>query len=218
MFRSKKGATPGSEPVSESVAAVEVAAPQPEVARPEPRRNIPFPAGRPLPHSAFPLDISRRSSELSQIAGRGGEPAQAGAARDKTMTIGREVEFRGEITVCDRLVIDGSAQLTVSGARLLQIGAAGVFTGAADVAEADIGGRFEGELTVRERLTIRVTGQVRGRIRYGQIVIEAGGELSGDVGTLDAQARDSATGDGAPGDGSALPSPFADVKLAAPAD
>lgn len=217
MFRSKKGASPGSEPTGETVVAVEVAAPQPEAAKPEPRRNLPFQAARPLPHTAFPLDISRRSSELAQIAGRSGEPGPA-ATRDKTMTIGRDVELRGEVSVCDRLVVDGTARLTVSGARLLQIGANGLFSGTADVAEADIGGRFDGDLTVRERLTIRAAGQVRGRIRYGQIVVEAGGELSGDVGTLDAQVRVPAGDEAGSVEASAQTAPFADVKLAAPAD
>jgi cytoskeletal protein CcmA (bactofilin family) len=42
-------------------------------------------------------------------------------------------------------------------------------------------GRFEGSLTVRNRLLIRATGRVNGTIRYGQIEIECGGRISGDV-------------------------------------
>ncbi len=42
-------------------------------------------------------------------------------------------------------------------------------------------GRFEGTLTVRKRLVIRATGRVSGTIRYGQIEIECGGRISGDV-------------------------------------
>ncbi|MCU0837898.1 MAG: polymer-forming cytoskeletal protein [Rhodospirillales bacterium] len=217
MFRSKKGSNPSSEPAAETAAAVEAVLPQPEVAKPEPRRNVPFPAARPLPHTAFPMDISRRSSELAQIAGRGGDAAQAASGRDKSLAIGRDVDMRGEVSVCDRLIVDGSAHLTVSGARLLQIGASGLFTGGADVAEADIAGRFDGDLTVRERLTIRASGQVRGRVRYGQIVIEAGGELTGDVAAVD-QGGASAVVDGAAGGAASPVTPFADMKLAAPAD
>jgi len=46
---------------------------------------------------------------------------------------------------------------------------------------AEIHGGFSGELTVRKCLTIHATGQVTGKIRYGKLVIEEGGEISGDI-------------------------------------
>ena len=49
---------------------------------------------------------------------------------------------------------------------------------------AEIRGRFDGELTVRKQLVIRATGHVSGKIRYGKLSIEEGGELSGDVGAI----------------------------------
>ncbi|MGZ9112671.1 MAG: bactofilin family protein, partial [Rhodoplanes sp.] len=53
-------------------------------------------------------------------------------------------------------------------------------------AEADIGGHFEGNLVARERLTVRPTGRIRGSIRYAQITIEAGGQITGEMTMLDA--------------------------------
>ena len=44
--------------------------------------------------------------------------------------------------------------------------------------EADIRGRFDGDLVVHKRLLIRATGRVSGAIRYGEIEIEAGGKIS----------------------------------------
>jgi cytoskeletal protein CcmA (bactofilin family) len=38
-----------------------------------------------------------------------------------------------------------------------------------------------GDLTVRKCLTIHATGRVTGKIRYGKLVIEEGGELDGDI-------------------------------------
>ena len=38
--------------------------------------------------------------------------------------------------------------------------------------EAEVRGRFEGDLTVRKRLLIKSTGRVSGTVRYGQIEIE----------------------------------------------
>ena len=69
--------------------------------------------------------------------------------------------------------------------RLIEVAPTGVFKGNADVEEADISGRFEGELIARGRLVVRAGGRVQGKIRYGRIVIEQGGEISGDMQTLD---------------------------------
>ena len=42
-------------------------------------------------------------------------------------------------------------------------------------------GRFEGDLVVHNRLLIKATGRVSGTIRYGQIEIECGGQIFGDI-------------------------------------
>ena len=68
--------------------------------------------------------------------------------------------------------------------RVLQIAEIGELVGKAAVDMAEIRGRFDGELTVRKQLVIRATGHVSGKIRYGKLSIEEGGELSGDVGAL----------------------------------
>ena len=47
--------------------------------------------------------------------------------------------------------------------------------------QIEVRGRFEGNLIVRNRLLIRATGRVSGTIRYGQIEIECGGQISGDI-------------------------------------
>ena len=52
--------------------------------------------------------------------------------------------------------------------------------------EPEIHGRFEGELTARKQLVIHASGKVSGKIRYGKLTIEEGGELSGDIGALSA--------------------------------
>jgi len=59
-----------------------------------------------------------------------------------------------------------------------------VFNGAASIDIAEIRGRFDGELTARKQLVIHASGRVAGKIRYGNIKIEEGGEISGDVGSL----------------------------------
>ena len=59
------------------------------------------------------------------------------------------------------------------------------FVGKAEVEEAEISGVYEGELTVRRRLLIRGTGQVKGTVRYGELEIERGGRLSGSVSMIE---------------------------------
>jgi cytoskeletal protein CcmA (bactofilin family) len=51
---------------------------------------------------------------------------------------------------------------------------------------AEVRGNFEGELTARKRLVIHATGKVTGTIRYGAMMVEEGGTISGDVATLTA--------------------------------
>jgi cytoskeletal protein CcmA (bactofilin family) len=58
---------------------------------------------------------------------------------------------------------------------------AGEFKGSAEIDIAEIRGVFDGNLTVREKLVIYSTGKVTGKIRYGKVVIEEGGQLSGEI-------------------------------------
>ena len=68
--------------------------------------------------------------------------------------------------------------------RVIQIAQQGVFSGTCGIDVAEIHGRFEGELTARKTLVIHATGKVSGKIRYGKLHIEEGGEVSCDVGSL----------------------------------
>lgn len=65
--------------------------------------------------------------------------------------------------------------------RVIQIAQQGAFHGSAEIDIAEIHGEFEGTLTVRQKLVIHSTGKVSGKIRYGKIVIEEGGQLSGEI-------------------------------------
>jgi cytoskeletal protein CcmA (bactofilin family) len=65
--------------------------------------------------------------------------------------------------------------------RVIQIAEQGAFKGSAEIDIAEIHGVFDGNLTVRQKLVIYATGRVTGKIRYGKVVIEEGGQLSGDI-------------------------------------
>ncbi|MFP5467720.1 MAG: polymer-forming cytoskeletal protein [Gammaproteobacteria bacterium] len=97
------------------------------------------------------------------------------------LTVGPNIKLKGvEITDCDTLVVEGLVEATMD-SRVIQIAEQGAFKGSAEIDIAEIHGSFEGNLTVRQKLVIHATGRVTGKIRYGKVVIEEGGQLSGDI-------------------------------------
>ncbi|HEX3414955.1 MAG TPA: polymer-forming cytoskeletal protein [Stellaceae bacterium] len=114
---------------------------------------------------------------------RPGDPAirRPNDGEIRKLTVGREITLSGEITSCDKLIIEGSVEANLNNCRDVEIAESGLFKGTASIEEAEIQGRFEGNLVVRKRLLIKASGRVSGTIRYGQIEIECGGQISGDV-------------------------------------
>jgi cytoskeletal protein CcmA (bactofilin family) len=108
----------------------------------------------------------------------------------KTLVVGREISLSGQIAACDKLVVEGRVEAELDKCRQLEITPTGFFKGSAEIDEAEISGRFEGSLTVNKRLRIRARARIKGNLRYGQIEIEAGGEISGDVQLIHPQAGD----------------------------
>lgn len=107
----------------------------------------------------------------------------ANAAKESgaKLTVGPNIKLKGvEITDCDTLVVEGLVEATMD-SRVMQIAETGAFKGSAGIDIAEIRGVFDGSLTVREKLVIHATGKVSGKIRYGKLVIEEGGQLSGEV-------------------------------------
>ena len=109
---------------------------------------------------------------------------KADEPKGSRLTVGPDIKLKGaEITDCDTLVVEGRVEASMD-ARVIQISESGSFHGTVGVDVAEIRGRFEGEMTARKQLIIHPGGKVTGKIHYGKIVIEEGGELSGDVGTI----------------------------------
>lgn len=108
-------------------------------------------------------------------------PSEADAKR---LLVGREIKLSGEITACEHLIVEGQVEVSLTGARLLEVTHNGIFKGSAQVNDADISGQVDGDLTVNNKLTVRSGGKISGSVRYGSIIIEGGGEVSGDMQTL----------------------------------
>jgi len=111
-------------------------------------------------------------------------PPKAEETKGSKLIVGPDIKLKGvEITDCDTLVVEGRVEAAMD-SRVISIAERGVFAGTVGIDLAEIHGRFEGELTARKQLIIKSTGKVTGKIRYGKITIEEGGELSGDVSAL----------------------------------
>lgn len=99
----------------------------------------------------------------------------------RILTVGNDILLKGEIATCDRLVIEGEVDAKLNDVHTVEIAETGSFRGKAEIEDAEISGVFEGDLVVRNRLTIYSTGKVRGNITFGEIEIERGGELTGTI-------------------------------------
>jgi cytoskeletal protein CcmA (bactofilin family) len=137
------------------------------------------------PDLVRPSDPSRPvdSMRLTDSARRPGEAADQPRPNSelRRLSVGPEITLSGEINSCDKLFVEGSVEANLTNCRDVDIAESGLFKGSASIEEAEVRGRFEGNLVVRKRLLIKATGRVSGTIRYGQIEIECGGQISGDI-------------------------------------
>lgn len=128
--------------------------------------------------------LGSASSSAQPFSAPAATPAPATPAAPESgakLTVGPNIKLKGvEITDCDTLVVEGTVEATMN-SRVIQIAEQGAFKGSAEIDIAEVRGTFDGNLTVRQKLVIFSTGKVTGKIRYGKIVIEEGGQLSGEI-------------------------------------
>jgi cytoskeletal protein CcmA (bactofilin family) len=155
---------------------------------------------RPTGDAAAPgasSELARRKVELSSgaaadaaasaVVESSGRGVQAGPDRyGKRLIVGEGIRLSGEISSCDRLVVQGEVEVTLNDTLALEIASSGRFTGGCEVEEADISGVYEGDLTVRKHLCVRATGKLTGTIRYAQLELERGGQIAGNISVLSA--------------------------------
>jgi cytoskeletal protein CcmA (bactofilin family) len=134
---------------------------------------------KPLPARPYKPSTSRISDIPGMTAPR--SEMRSYGVEGKTLVVGREISLNGQIAACDKLVVDGSVEADLEGCRQLEISPTGYFKGSAEIDEAEIAGRFEGRILAKKRLKVRATARINGSVEYGQIEIEAGGVISGDL-------------------------------------
>jgi cytoskeletal protein CcmA (bactofilin family) len=112
-------------------------------------------------------------------------PAPSGDYDGKKLIVGKQIVLSGEIKACEKLVVEGKVEASLTDSHSIEILPDGLFKGTASIDVADISGRFEGDLVVRDRLTLRSTGHISGNVRYGEMQIERGGVIAGDMRPID---------------------------------
>ncbi len=174
MFSKKQSGQNGN---TETGEAKEDAPRLPKTSTPRPAEDLL--ARRPRP------DIPRTPAAPA-AASAASEP-RAPAHKDETakeeqsrLLVGEGIKLKGEITNCAELVIEGAVDARVE-ARRFQVSNNGTFSGECNVEEADIAGQFDGTLNCRGKLIVRSTGKLKGTLRYGDVEIEGGGRVAGEI-------------------------------------
>lgn len=110
-----------------------------------------------------------------------GGTTEATVSTGRKLVIGEGITLSGEIEACDHLVVEGTVEASLKGASVLDVSQSGMFFGAVEINEATIAGRFEGDLVVNGRLTVRATGTITGTIAYKELAVEAGATIDGKI-------------------------------------
>jgi cytoskeletal protein CcmA (bactofilin family) len=150
------------------------------------KRDVPRPTNAPSAansSSATPAIVPANARPASPPSAPEPAPKVEEAGGSK-LIVGPNIKLKGvEIDDCDTLVVEGRVEATMN-SRAIQIAEHGAFSGKVDIDVAEIRGTFSGEMTARKRLVIHGTGRVSGKIRYGKVLVQEGGELTGEIGAL----------------------------------
>ena len=181
-------ATPTITPASSSFSSPTPAAPvnpvpaapaaTPSSFRPAPPQAAMASARSPLsptPATPAPLASSSETVRAASVS-----PASR-PSNKRVLTVGPDIQMKGEIASCDRVVIEGVVDATMRDVHTVELTETGTLKGTAEVEDAEISGSFEGDLLVRGKLTIHASGRVRGNVTYGEIEIQRGGQITGNV-------------------------------------
>lgn len=141
----------------------------------------PIPARPTKPATGNGYGSSMQSPKSDQTSASSNASEDSTSKSESRLTVGPNIKLRGvEIEDCDTLVVEGYVEASMD-SRVIEIAESGVYKGTVEIDIAIVRGRFEGELTARERLVVDASGDVSGKIRYGRLAIEEGGRVHGDL-------------------------------------
>lgn len=146
--------------------------------------GVPGAASAPNPYGA---------SAASPVASTASTPYGSAATADgRRLVVGQGITLSGEIEHCDTLIVEGTIEAALKGASILDITETGMFYGTVEISECTIAGRFEGDLTVAGRLTVKSSGVIIGSISYRELAVEAGATVDGKISPMNGSGASSA--------------------------
>ena len=96
------------------------------------------------------------------------------------LVVREDTFIKGKIRNCQRIEIFGQVEGEVTADTML-VHEGGQFHGMARTESADVYGTVQGNVSVRNLISIHNSGSVSGNVQYGQLAMEVGGSLSADV-------------------------------------
>jgi cytoskeletal protein CcmA (bactofilin family) len=104
--------------------------------------------------------------------------------QENVVYVGPGATLKGEISVSDTLVVDGVVEGDVNAAVVI-VSPSGVVRGKISAIEADISGSVTDHIEIEQLLLVRSTGHLVGRAIFGEIELEKGAVVIGDLASAD---------------------------------
>jgi cytoskeletal protein CcmA (bactofilin family) len=95
-------------------------------------------------------------------------------------SIGEGVHVKGDVHDCSQVDVHGLMEGEIE-ADILIIHEKGRVKGVVKAGRGEIHGEVDGDVTISGRLEIRATGLVSGAVNYGELSVEAGGRITGQL-------------------------------------
>jgi len=150
----------------------------------EPPRPSDAPAPVPAQKSVYDRFPSPKPEADPAMNATTSQPAATTDDGPTDFVIGRGTRLKGEIEATGDVIVEGTVEASIRAATM-RIAAGGSVTGDVEAPNVEVRGRFEGTLNVRECLTISGEGHVSGTVRYGELKVDRGARLTGDIALVD---------------------------------
>lgn len=95
--------------------------------------------------------------------------------------LGNGLRFVGDVRGSGDLVCESEIEGMIELDGIVRIGPRGKVRGGIKAKEADIAGCVEGDVVTRGRVTLRASGNLKGDVTTGQLVVEPGAVLQGQL-------------------------------------
>ncbi len=100
--------------------------------------------------------------------------------RSRVLVVSKDTYLKGDVRNGGRIEVFGYIEGSVTGDQLI-VQPGGRCYGTVRVDGADVNGDLQGQVFVKQLITIRGTGSVTGDVQYGRLAMEMGANLSAEV-------------------------------------